>query len=110
MSVLPLYLGDALAPDTFEATIMGLQVLKAVIGMGIAVIAYRGYRNNQSRPMLFLAMGFILVLGMPFVLYVGGLSAVVIIGMPAVGQAIVIALAELCQLAGLVAILHALRL
>lgn len=110
MSVTPLYLGDALAPDSFEAAIMALQILKAVIGIGIAVIAYRGYRNNESRPMLFIATGFILVLGVPFVLYFGGMSILVLVGLPTVGQAVLIAVAELSQVAGLVAILYALRL
>ena len=110
MSLTPLYLGDALTPDSFEAVLLGLQVLKAVIGIGIAIIAYRGYRNNQSGPMLFIAAGFILVLGVPFLLYLVGLSVVAAVGLPMAIQAGMIALAEISQIAGLLAILYALRM
>lgn len=106
----PLYLGDALAPDPFEAVILLAQVAKAIVGIAIAYIAYRGYRRNESRPMFYLALGFILVLGVPFALYVGGLALVALVAVPMPAQAVVVGIAEISQLAGLVAILHALRL
>lgn len=104
------YLGDVLAPGTFEATIMTAQVVKAVIGIVIAYIAYRGYRENESEPMKYLALGFILVLGVPFALYFGGVALLAVIGIPTIGQAAIVAIAELSQVAGLGAILHALRM
>ena len=110
MSLVAMYLGDALAPDSFEVAILALQVIKAIIGIGIAIIAYRGYRNNESRPMLYIATGFILVLGVPFILYLGAIPLVVMFDIPPWSQAIVIWLAELSQVVGLVSILHALRL
>jgi len=110
MSLVPLYLGDALSPDSFELAIMVLQVIKAIIGIGIAIIAYRGYRKNESRPMLFLATGFILVLGVPFVLYIGAVPLVAVFDISPGPQAVVIGLAELSQVVGLLSILHALRL
>lgn len=110
MGALPLYLSDAFSPDTFEAVLMVLQVVKAIIGIGIAYIAYQGYRSNQSRPMLYLAAGFILVLGVPFFLYLGGLSLVAIAGLPSPAQGAIVATAELSQIAGLVAIVYALKL
>ena len=110
MSVVPLYLGEVLAADSFEAALLVLQVIKAVVGVGIAIIAYRGYRDNQSRPMLDIAAGFMLVLGIPFILYVGGIGIVALVGLPAAVQAVVIVLAEVSQIAGLLAILHALRM
>lgn len=110
MPATSLYLADALDPDAFEAALMVMQMVKAIIGIGIAYIAYRGYRNNRSRPMFYLALGFVLVLGLPFVLYLGGLSLLALVGLAAVGQAGLIALAEVSQILGLVAILYALRL
>lgn len=108
--LIPMYLVDALTPDTFEATLMALQVLKAVIGVGIAIIAYQGYRKNDSRPMLFLATGFILVLGLPFLLYLVGFAVLFLLDLPSPAQAGVIILAELSQIAGLISILYALRM
>ena len=106
----PLYLGEQLTPTTFEAGLMALQVFKAIVGVTIAVIAYQGYRRNQSRPMLFIAIGFILVLGIPFLLYLGGLGLVAVIGLPTPAQGMVIVAAELSQVTGLISILYALRL
>lgn len=106
----PLYLGDALTPDTFEAGLMLAQIAKAIVGIAIAYIAYRGYRRNESRPMCYIALGFALVLGVPFVLYIGGVALVALVAVPTWAQAAVIGVAELSQLAGLVAILYALRL
>ncbi|MCW8173191.1 hypothetical protein D8S78_19205 [Natrialba swarupiae] len=50
----------------------------------IAYIAYRGYRRNESRPMLYLSTGFVLVLGVPFVFFVVAISLVGAIGPVAV--------------------------
>ena len=110
MSLVPLYLGDALAPTTFELGLMVVQVVKAIIGIAIAVIAYRGYRKHDSRPMLFIATGFVLVLGVPFILYLGALPLVAVFDIPQATQGLVVAVAEVSQLCGLVSILHALRL
>ncbi len=44
-------------------------LLSGVIGILIAYVAYRGYRRNDSRPMLYVASGFGLALGVPFVLF-----------------------------------------
>lgn len=110
MIAVPLYLSDVLAPDSFEAAIMVIQLIKAFVGIAIAVIAYRGYRNNESRPMLFLAIGFILVLGVPFILYIVGVTVLVLAGLTESAQAVVIALAEVSQVAGLLAIVYALRM
>lgn len=109
MDFILLYLGDALAPDRFELAILAMQLVKAVIGISIAYIAYRGYRSNESRPMLFLAIGFILVLGVPFVLYLGAVPLVGLFEISQATQAIIIGLAEVSQVLGLVSIFHALR-
>jgi TRAP-type C4-dicarboxylate transport system permease small subunit len=41
------------------------ELVGAAIGVFIAYLAYRGYRRNDSRPMLFVSLGFILALGLP---------------------------------------------
>ena len=38
------------------------EVIPMFLGLGISYLAYTGYRQNQSRPMLYIAIGFILVL------------------------------------------------
>lgn len=84
---------------------VGLEVLSLLLGLTIAYTAYRGYRRNDSRPMLYIAVGFLLVLGVPAVLSAVGLGVRVeqiriFIGM----------LVQISEVAGLVAILYALRM
>ncbi|WP_436927372.1 DUF7521 family protein [Halosimplex amylolyticum] len=76
MSGDPLALALALA---FAETIPPLQTivgvtpatlarsLTAVVGLFVAYQAFRGYRRNDSRPMLFLGLGIFLVTALPFV-------------------------------------------
>lgn len=109
MTATPLYLGDALAPNSLEAAVMLVQIVQAIVGIGIAYIAYRGYRRNESRPMLYIAIGFILVLGVPFALYIGAFAAIAATGLASDMQLLVVGIAEISQLLGLVAIWHALR-
>ncbi|MFB6070429.1 MAG: hypothetical protein ABEJ76_05340 [Halanaeroarchaeum sp.] len=47
-----------------------LSVATTALGLAIAYIAYRGYRRG-SRPMAFVAVGFVLVFGVPFTSFVG---------------------------------------
>nr|WP_246391659.1 hypothetical protein [Halosimplex pelagicum] len=47
------------------ATLTG--ALTAAVGLFVAYQAYRGYRRNDSRPMLFLGIGIFLVTAAPFV-------------------------------------------
>ncbi|WP_235853466.1 DUF7521 family protein [Halosimplex salinum] len=52
--------------------------LTATVGLFVAYQAYRGYRRNDSRPMLFLGLGIFLVTALPFVvttLLAGALGA-----------------------------------
>jgi hypothetical protein len=39
---------------------LALSVLLAVLGLAVGYVAYRGYRRNESLPMLFVAAGFLL--------------------------------------------------
>jgi heme A synthase len=38
------------------------EVIPMILGLAISYLAYTAYRQNQSRPMLYIAIGFILVL------------------------------------------------
>lgn len=56
-------------PDWLLAFGQVANLLSGLIGVLIAYVAYRGYRRNDSRPMLYVAAGFGLALGVPFGLY-----------------------------------------
>ena len=80
------------------------ELVGAVLGVAIAAIAYRGYRRNDSRPMLFIAIGFTLVLGLPLlvvpVYYLLPVSG---------GQRALQAVIQTLEIAGLLCIVYALR-
>lgn len=78
-------------------------VLSALIGLFIAYHAYRGYRRNESRPMLFISVGFVLALGLPFVL----LALYLVLPLPETPVGL---LTQTSQVVGLLAILYALRM
>ncbi|SDK43350.1 DUF7521 family protein [Natronorubrum texcoconense] len=106
----PLQVSEALDPNQFEAAMLAINVLKAFVGLGIAYIAYRGYQRNESRPMLYLSLGFVLVLGVPFALFLVGLPLVAVVGPPSIAEQGVVVASELSQLIGLFVIVYALRL
>lgn len=49
------------------ALVAGEAVVVA-LGLAISYLAYRGYRDHRSKPMLFLAAGFVLIVGGPALL------------------------------------------
>jgi hypothetical protein len=101
----PLQLWDPSIPPEWVVTyIQVTDVLTALLGVVIAYQAYRGYRRNDSRPMLFIAIGFALVLAVPFVLLVAFL---VIPGLTETGVSLV---SQTSQVLGVAAILYAIRL
>ena len=106
----PLQVSEVFRADRFEAAMLAINVLKAVIGLAIAGIAYWGYRRNGSRPMLFLSVGFVLVLGFPFILFLVALAAVALAGLPPVAERGVVVATELSQVIGLLVIVYALRM
>lgn len=72
--------------------------------MFIAYLAYREYRRNDSRPMLFVSLGFVLALGLPFVITL--LSLVLpITGWQVALQVII----QTIEIAGLLCIVYGLR-
>ncbi|WP_251342905.1 DUF7521 family protein [Haloplanus halophilus] len=47
--------------------LLAVTLLGLVLGLAIVFQAYRGYRRNRSQPMLWLAVGLILLTVVPFV-------------------------------------------
>lgn len=88
--------------SSLELLSLAANVAKAAVGLTIAYIAYRGYRRNRSRPMFFLSLGFVLVLGLPFVILLVDLFA------PQVSLLGLVVVSETSQLLGLLLILYAL--
>lgn len=91
-------------PEWVAAFAQTTDVLSALLGVLIAYQAYRGYRRNDSRPMLFVAVGFVLALAVPFALLV------VFVVLPASATTVIAVLTQLSQVLGLLAILYALRM
>ena len=103
MRSLPLQLWEASPSAWLTTFVQATDVLSAVIGLFIAYQAYRGYRRNDSRPMLVLAVGFALALAVPFLLLLVYAAA-------PVSETAVAVLSQCSQLSGLFAILYALRM
>ena len=59
---------DADVPSWAAMVLQYSDVLAALLGIFIAYQAFRGYRRNDSRPMLFIAIGFVLALAVPLVI------------------------------------------
>ena len=53
---------------------LGITLVAMVLGLYIVFQAFRGYRRNESRRMLFLALGLALVTVAPFALSIGAAS------------------------------------
>ena len=88
--------------DTLSRVRTVSELLSVALGLAISYLAYLGYRRNRSRPMLFIALGFALILGVP------GLALVVLrFGLDA-PIPIVNSVGQVSELAGLVAILYGL--
>lgn len=89
---------------TVQAGLLAYELLGAVLGVFIAYLAYRGYRRNQSRPMLFVSLGFVLALGVPLTI------TLVYIALPiAGGQVITQVVTQTFEIIGLLSIIYGLR-
>jgi hypothetical protein len=89
--------------DTVLLALQAYEFVGAAIGVFIAALAYRGYRRNDSRPMLFVAIGFALALGVPLVIGVGYLL------LPVTGWQVAIqVLSQTVEIAGLLCIVYGL--
>lgn len=76
--------------------------LTAIVGAYVAVLAYRGYRRNDSRPMAYLAAGIVLLTTVPFVVSYGAWLAF------DPDDATVLVLTGACYLIGLVSVHYSL--
>lgn len=88
---------------TTELVLQAGELFGAVLGVFIAYQAYRGYRRNDSKPMLFIAVGFALVLGVPILLFAAYLLA-------DVPETAIQGVVQLFEVAGLLCIIYALRM
>jgi uncharacterized membrane protein (DUF441 family) len=64
-SLLPVVSQAEIAGVSVETLLQWYEFVGALLGLFIAYVAYRGYRRNDSRPMLFIAIGFFTILGVP---------------------------------------------
>jgi hypothetical protein len=83
---------------TVDPLVLGANLLLGALSVVVVVQCYRGYRRNDSRPLLFLGVGIGLVTMPSFLLY----GLVVGIGVPPY-----VDLLALTQTAGLLSILYA---
>lgn len=98
----PLQLWDPGEPADWLVTfVQATDLLSALLGLFVAYLAYRGYRRNDSRPMLFVAAGFALALGVPF-------GLLLVAGLLPVPQAPLAVATQLSQLLGLASICYGL--
>lgn len=97
--------GPAGSSGTLALALQAYELVGAALGVFIAYLAYQGYRRNDSRPMLFVALGFTLVLVVPLVLTIG-YFALPISG----GQVAFQFLVQTLEIAGLLSIIYGLRL
>ncbi len=82
--------------------VFAFAAVTAVAGAFVAYQAYRGYRRNDSRPMLYLALGIVLLTTVPV-----GVEYALTVLTGATDAAILLAV-TVAHLAGVVAILNAL--
>jgi len=102
---LPLQLWDAeVPPDWVVAYGQATDAVSAIVGIFIAYHAYRGYRRNESRPMLYISIGFTLALAVPFVLLLAYLAV------PFLSETLVSLATQTSQVLGVLAVLYALRM
>jgi len=87
--------------STIELALFLSDYVTVAIGLVISYIAYRGYRDHRSKPMLFVAIGFVLVAGGP------GVLAIVFFLLP-VGELTVGILTQISEIAGMCSILYGL--
>ena len=88
--------------STAEQLLVASELVVVVLGLTIAYIAYRGYRRNESRPMLFVSLGFILLVGVPAV---GGMLFLFV----GLGEVTAAAINRASTIAGMTSILYGLR-
>lgn len=96
MMVSLLQVSDVLGP------VFVFAVMTAVAGVFVAYQAYRGSRRNESRPMLYLAVGIVLLTAVPVGVDYG------LVALTAATDAEILLMITVSHLAGVLAILYAL--
>lgn len=87
--------------STVELALFLSDYVTVAIGLLISYIAYRGYRDHRSKPMLYVAVGFVLLMGMP------GLLGVLYLLLP-VDEVIVGIVTQASEIVGMCSILYGL--
>jgi hypothetical protein len=87
---------------TVRAIRQASEAVIVLLGLAISYIAYTAYRRNRSRPMLFVAVGFVLTLFVP------GVVALLLYGLLGVPAPVVNSLNQFSEVAGLALILYGL--
>lgn len=88
-----------------QTGLLAYELLGAVLGVFISYLAYRGYRRNRSRPMLFVSLGFALALGIPLAV------TLAYVALPVTGGRVAAQLlTQTFEVAGLLCIIHGLRI
>lgn len=95
--IAPLQLGGLTAA---ELVLVASDLVTVLLGLVISYFAYRGYRRNRSRPMLFVAVGFVLLTGGP------GLVFVVYLLAPGIDPLLVGGATQGSELLGMLSILY----
>jgi len=89
--------------------LLAVTLLALVLSLAIVFQAYRGYRRNRSQPMLWLAVGLVLLTVVPFVISLTVASAGTALGFgPVVYAYYVPILNRLIEVVGLACILYSL--
>lgn len=90
-------------PITPRTVALVLTLGTTLLGFTIAYIAFRGYRQG-SRPMLYIAIGFVLVFGVPFTGFIG------VVLFPTTPEYVFALISSTSRFIGLVSILYGLRI
>ena len=98
----PLGLGG-LELSAFQLGLLGLELATVLLGLRIAHVAIRGYRRNESDPMLYVAVGFVLLVGVP------ALLSGVYLATGLVPQRVLGVVGSVSEVCGMASILYGLR-
>lgn len=93
----PLQLGRL---TTADLVLLASDYVTVLLGLVIAYFAFLGYRRNDSRAMLFVAVGFVFVFGGP------GLVSLVYLFTPFANEYVVSGLTQASELVGMLSILY----
>jgi len=86
---------------TVELALFLSDYVTVALGLVISYIAFQGYRGHRSKPMLFVAVGLVLFLGVP------GLLGVVFVTLP-VDEILIGVLTQTSEILGMCLILYGL--